>query len=205
MSHPLCCRDSRERRVTATLRHYTVARLAFEVIALLSGAAILVPIAATTAAHIQRAWALPQLVQLNSVLGRHFLEAFGAHWVSTRDGLLVQPDRGNWPGVALQEVWPDWRGYSALLIDVTNPNTQQLSLFVRVDDRRPNPRFTERYNQHFELAPQSRRVIRIPLSEIASAPKGPPIDLAHMQKIMLFEDGRAPTYAFRLNSLRLER
>jgi hypothetical protein len=191
-------------KVTSAIRRYTVARLSFEIIALLSGGLIVTPIALTTAAHIERASLLPQLVQLNSILGRHFLSPSKAHVVSTGDGILVQPDPGRWPGISL-DVWPDWRGYSALLIELTNPNTRKLSVVVRIDDRRPDPQDNDRYNRQFQLEPQSRRVIRIPLAEIESAPKGPAIDLAHVQKIILFEDGSAPTYTFCLNSLRLER
>lgn len=172
---------------------------------MLSGGLIVVPIAVTTAAHIQRASLLPQLVQLNSMLGRRLLSASEAHVVSTGDGVLVQPERGRWPGISLQDVWPDWRGYSALLIDLTNPNTQKLRIFVRIDDRRPDPQYKDRYNQEFELEPRSRRMIRIPLAEIESAPSGTEMDLAHVRKVMLFEDGSSPTHAFGLNSLRLER
>jgi hypothetical protein len=180
-------------------------RITLETIALLSGALIVVPTALTAMAYIQRASLLPQLVQLNSRLGRHFLVASEAHFVSTTDaGLLVQPDPGHWPGVSLEEVWPDWRNYSTLVIDLTNPGTQTFWISVRIDDRRPDPQYKDRYNQQFQLAPESRRAIRIPLAEIESAPKGSLIDLAHMQKIILFEDGSTPTYAYYLNSLRLE-
>jgi hypothetical protein len=189
-----------------TKYRYAVTRLTLEAIALLSGGLIVVPTALTTVAYFQRASALPQLVQLNSRLGRHFLIPSESHFVSSRDGsLLVQPDRGHWPGVSLEEVWPDWRRYSSLVIDLTNPGSQSFWIFVRVDDRRSDPHYKDRYNQQFQLAPQTRQVIRIPLVEIQSAPSGAAIDLAHMQKIMLFEDGSASTYAFHLNSLRLER
>jgi hypothetical protein len=188
-----------------TTYRYTVTRLTLEAIALLSGALIIVPTALTTVAYLQRASLLPQLVQLNSRLGRHFLTASEAHIVSTTGALLVQPDRGNWPGISLEEVWPDWRRYSALVIDLTNPGPESFRIFVRVDDRRPDPQYKDRYNQQFQLAPKTRQVIRISLLEIQSAPSGVAIDLAHMQKIMVFEDGSTPTYAFYLNSLRLER
>ncbi len=188
------------------IKRYTVTRLTLEVIALLTGGLIVVPPALTMAAYIQRAWQFPKLVDLNSRLGHHFLYASEAHFVSTGDGgILVEPDRGHWPGVSLEEVWPDWRGYSTLVIDLTNPGTQSFRIFVRIDDRRPEPQYKDRYNQQFELTPQSRRVIRIPLAEIEFAPGGAEIDLAHMQKIILFEDGGASTQAFYLNSLRLER
>jgi hypothetical protein len=184
----------------------TVTRLTLEAIALLSGGLIVVPTALTTVAYIQRASLLPELVQLNSRLGRHFLFATEARLVSTTDAaLLVQPDRGHWPGISLEEVWPDWRGYSALVIDLTNPGSQSFWIFVRVDDRRPDPQYKDRYNQQFQLASRARRAIRIPLVEIQSAPSGAAIYLAHMRKIMLFEDGSTPTYDFYLNSLRLER
>jgi hypothetical protein len=186
-------------------RRYSVTRLTLEAIALLSGALIVVPTSLTMAAYIQRAALLPELVQLNSRLGRHFLVASEAHFVSTRDGvLLVQPDRGHWPGISLEEVWPDWRDYSTLVIDLTNPGTQAFWIFVRIDDRRPDPQYEDRYNRQFYLESQARRILRIPLAEIESAPNGPAIDLAHMRKIKLFEDGSAPNYPFFLNSLRLE-
>jgi hypothetical protein len=117
----------------------------------------------------------------------------------------VQPERGHWPGLSLEEAWPDWRAYSTLAIDLSNPGTQALSVFVRIDDRRTDPHYRDRYNQQFELAPMSRMVIRIPVSEIEAAPTGSKMDLAHIQRIMLFEDGSKPTYTFNLNAMRLER
>jgi hypothetical protein len=183
-----------------------VARLTLEAVALLSGALIVIPIALTTAAYVRRASLVPQLVQLDSALGRHFLVASAAHLVASTDGTLrVQPDRGRWPGLSLEEVWPDWRAYSTLVIDLSNTGDQAFSVFVRIDDRRPDPQNRERYNQKFELAPKSRRVIRIPVTEIESAPTGSKMDLAHVQRIILFEDGSKPTYTFYVNSLRLER
>jgi hypothetical protein len=183
-----------------------VSRLTLEAVALLSGALIVIPTGWTTAAYVRRAALLPQLVQLDSALGRHFLTASEAHVSPAEDGSIrVQPDAGHWPGVSLEEVWPDWRLYSTLIIDLSNTGTQELRMFVRIDDSRPDPQYGDRYNQQFDLAPLSRRVIRIPLTEIESGPRGSQIDLAHMEKIMLFEDGGKPTYPFYVNSLRLER
>ena len=189
----------------ATIQRYLVARLTLEAVALLSGALIVIPTALTMAAYVKRASLVPQLAQLDSALGRHFLVASAAHLVATTDGSLrVQPDRGRWPGLSLEEVWPDWRAYSTLVIDLSNTGDQAFSIFVRIDDR-PDPQNRERYNQQFELAPQSRRVIRIPVTEIESAPTGSKMDLARIQRIILFEDGSKPTYTFYVNSLRLER
>ena len=181
-------------------------KLTLEAVALISGALIVFPIGLTTAAYVQRASRLPQLVGLDSALGRYFLEASEAHFVSTSDGSVrVQPHRGRWPGIVLENVWPDWRSYSTLVIDVSNTATQAFSILVRIDDIRPAPRYEDRYNQYFELAPVSRREIRIPVSEIESTPTGDRVDLAHIQRIILFEDGNRPTHSFNLNSLRLER
>jgi hypothetical protein len=190
----------------ATIHRHLAARLTLEAVALLSGALIVIPTALTMAAYVKRASLVPQLVQLDSVLGRHFLVASAAHFVATTDGSLrVQPDRGRWPGLSLEEVWPDWRAYSTLVIDLSNTANQAFSILVRIDDRRSDPQFRDRYNQQFELAPLSRRVIRIPMREIESAPTGSKMDLAHIQRIILFEDGSRPTHPFYLNSLRLER
>jgi hypothetical protein len=188
-----------------TTHRHTAARLTLTAVALLSGALIVAPTALTAAAYIQRSAALPLLVRLDSALGRHFLVASAARLAPTAEGgLRVQPDRGHWPGLSLEEVWPDWRAYAALVIDLSNPGDQAVSIFVRVDDPRSESLYTERYTQGFELAPQSRRLIRIPVAAIESAPAHAKMDLAHIQRIMLFEDGGKPTYTFVLNSLRLE-
>jgi hypothetical protein len=182
-----------------------VARLTLEAVALLSGALIVIPTVLTAAAYVQRASVLPQLVRLDSALGRHFLVASQAHFVAVTDGSLgVQPDRGRWPGLSLEDVWPDWRAYSTLVIDLSNTGAQAFSILVRIDDRRPDPHYRDRYNQQFELAPMSRREIRIPVAEIESAPSGSKMDMAHIQRIMLFEDASTAVYPFYLNSLRLE-
>lgn len=195
-----------EGTATNTKRGYTVTRLTLEAVALLSGALIVVPTGLTAVAYIRRASVLPQLVQLDSRLGRHFLVASEAHFAPTEEGSLrVQPDRGRWPAISLEEVWADWRGYTTLVIDLSNKGTQPFSIFVRIDDGRPEPRYRDRYNQQFQLAPRGRRVIRIPLADIESAPSGAKIDLSNMRRIVIFEDGSTPSYAFYLNSLRLER
>lgn len=171
----------------------------------MSGALIVIPTAFTAAAYLKRASLVPQLIQPDSALSRHFLTASEAHFVAASDGSLrVQPDRGRWPGLSLEEVWPDWRAYSTLVIDLSNTHTQAFCILVRIDDRRSDPKYGDRYNQQFELPASSRRVIRIPVAEIESAPTGSKLDLAHIQRITLFEDGSLPTGIFYLNSLRLE-
>ncbi len=183
-----------------------MARFTLETVALLSGVLIVIPTALTMSAYVLRASLFPQLVQLDSALGRHFLVASAAHLVATPDrSLRVQPDRGRWPGLSLEEVWPDWRAYSTLVIDLSNPGTQTFPIFVRIDAGRPDPHYRDRYSQQFELASLSQRVIRISTTEIESAPDDSKKDLAHVQRIILFEDGSKPTYTFYLNSLRLER
>jgi hypothetical protein len=189
-----------------TIHRYTVAKLTLDSVALLSGVLIVIPTALTTAAYIQRASRVPQLVQLDSALGRHFLTASEAHMVVATDGSLeVQPERGRWPGLLLEDVWPDWRAYSTLVIDLSNTGDRAFWILVRIDDRRSDPQVRDRYNQRFELAPLSRREIRIPVAEIESAPTSAKMDLAHIQRVILFEDGGRPTHTFYLHSLRLER
>ncbi len=190
----------------STKSRYTVTRFTLEVVALVSGALILVPTMLTMAAYVQRASRLPQLVGLDSALGRHFLVPSEAQFISASDGSLrVQPEKGRWPGLALEKVWPDWRDYTSLVIDLSNTGTQAFWILVRIDDRRPDPHYRDRYNQQFELAPMSRRVIRIPVAEIQAAPTGSKMDIEHMQRILLFEDGSTSCFPFYVNSMRLER
>lgn len=166
-----------------TKNRYAVIKLTFEAVALLSGALIAIPTIITAAAYFQRASLLPQLVQFDSALGRHFLVPLDARLVSVGVGSLrVQPGGGRWPGLLLEDVWPDWLTYSSLVIDLSNTRTQVLRIIVRIDDRRPNPQYGDGYDQLFELAPLSRRLIRIPVAEIESAPTGSTLDLAHIRQ-----------------------
>ena len=67
-------------------------------------------------------------------------------------GLRLEILSGKYPGLKFFKFDPDWSGYRALVFDVFNPQPQELTLHVRVDDRRQAPA-GDRYNGVLYLPP----------------------------------------------------
>lgn len=122
------------------------------------------------------------------------VEAAPAAWRqnSGRVAKLVQRP-GDWPGIYIVEVVPDWRGYTSLDFDVFNPLKEPVRLSVRVHDRLHNHLYPDRYNRTFRLAPGAQR-ISIPLDDIRMAPKGRQMSMAEIQSIIF--------YTYKLNAER---
>jgi len=171
---------------------------------LLVAIALLVPVAWPVAqaaiACVSRAGSFPVLFGDATRSDRYFIRTSGVEAVrsalppawarpgdpqSLRIRILGEP----WPGVTHTEPQPDWRGYSRLLLDVTNPGPQPLTLTLRVHDRAHDNRAGDRFNRTFTLAAAERSELAIPLSEIASAREGRSLDLSRVAGIILFGDG----------------
>src|SRR5262249_16346270 len=106
-------------------------------------------------------------------------------------------------GIVLTEPRPDWRAYRELRIVVANPGDASLVFNVRIDDAGGGEVYDDRYNGAFRLAPRSRRAIEIPLTTIASAPRGRALDLGAIARIVLFRSGDGPD-EFDLERVELE-
>jgi len=107
------------------------------------------------------------------------------------------------PGVSLEEPYPDWRGYSALVLDAYNPEESPLPLALRVHDARHDGRYLDRFNRLLVLVPGPNR-LRIPLSEIETAPEGRLLDLSRIAGVILFAPGTDRPRTVYLDALALE-
>lgn len=167
------------------------------------------PVAYTAAAYRHRTVMAPQLVDLGSGLGRYFLQRRGIRIAEQpAGGWLVSPLQSPWPGLTVDEVLPDWRDYSHLLIDVSNPGNLPVTLLIRIDDRGPARRYADRFNSSTVLAPGTRVQWRLPLSALQHRTAGRSLDLADMRRVILFQDTtlrQAPALPYVLHGLRLER
>ncbi|MCU0759748.1 MAG: VanZ family protein [Steroidobacteraceae bacterium] len=114
-------------------------------------------------------------------------------------------DEGPWPGVTLAEPMPDWRGFRRFVVELANPGDRPLPLSVRVNDRVHDNRYEDRFNAYVELPPRSRRRIAYPIADIEAAPRGRRMNLAEIEKIVVFHAGPAPGRDFYLLKLELER
>jgi VanZ family protein len=200
----------------ATLRIKSQFRPWLIIATTISIGSIIFPVAFSGALYFQRWYQLPVLVTFDSASGYHFLHAGNSSatratiptpWNKTPNetALLILPlSEGRWAGVALEEPAPRWGNYSYLVIDLINPNAVPLELNLRIDDRKHNQEFNDRFNRVLRIPAQTRTSVKIPLNEIAEGPTSRQLDTSAISKLVLFEDTQHYQLPFYLCSIQLE-
>jgi hypothetical protein len=164
------------------------------------------PVLWSSAAYVNRRSSLPALIDINSRLGRYFIESTDnrLNFDSNDRSMLAEPLPGPWPALSVVEVWPDWSAFTALTIEVSNPGRDPLTLQLRVNDRLHNHQYGDRFNATFLIEAGAHESLRVPLNQIRAAPAGRAMDMTHLNSIVLFQDGSQPVYAYKLYGIRLE-
>jgi len=181
-----------------------VAWLVALVVALGCVAFYVTPLVRMTVAYVHRNGQFPVIADYRSPIEQLWTVGYGVERSLDRDALEIVFVRGRFPGVRLNEPVGDWSAYRTLLIDVENPDAAPLGFSVRVHDRGRGETYTDRYNRLFQLAAGERRTLRIPLEEVARAPRGRVMDMRHISDIRLFRDGPGGSQRLRIYTLRLE-
>jgi hypothetical protein len=110
---------------------------------------------------------------------------------------------GEFPGLILNELHPDWHGYSRFVMEIFSESKDPVKLVLRVHDRQHDEDFYDRFNRQFSIAPGSNR-ISVPLEEIRTAPKSREMDMKRIQTAVLFSVGPSEPFVFYVGSIRLE-
>ena len=109
---------------------------------------------------------------------------------------------GRYSGLVLEEPYPDWRGYDALVWTVVSENESPFVITIRIHDKQHNQRFDDRFNGKFVLR-KGATVITIPLDDIRRAPSGRELDLSHVRGIAVYAQRlQQPTQIY-VSALRL--
>ena len=148
-------------------------------------------------AYAHRASEFPTLVQFQSPLDLAFVTTDGTGvaiaelpmpWAQRAGerALRLGFDAGHAPAVQVVEPSPDWRGYSVVAADLTNPGDTEVRLTFRILDAHHDWTHQDRLNLPLVLAPRTRTTVRVALSEVAAAPAARPMDLARIANVMLF-------------------
>ena len=177
-------------------------RIIAAMVGLVCGLWALFPVGQAVIAYVHRAAVFPVVAGFSSPIDLYFigsgtarlsLQPLPARWARPGDDLSLRIDFAApvWPGVSHDEPESDWRGFSALVLDVTNPDQIPLQLTVRVHDVEHDQRYEDRFNRAFEVMPANRVVLRIPMPDILTGPVGRPLDLAHVAGIVVFESSGA--------------
>jgi hypothetical protein len=190
-------------------------RPALLAVALLAFAGLSVPLARTALAYQVRDAKFPVLAQFATASDSFFV--YGNESFRTLGPLPAEFARpgdqqsyhvvfasGPWPGISIDELYPDWRGYSRLVLDVTNPAALPLELVLRIHDGQHDQSFSDRYNGELQLPPRTRMEIRIDLDEVSAAPQDRPMDMRDIRHLGLFSDTDAGPREFYLTRAWLE-
>jgi VanZ family protein len=172
-------------------------RLTFGLIAV----AVLGPFFAVVGIYGQRNRAFPIVMPLNgSSWERRLLSFHGSELVPGKCEIPGSPAGdalarlslrpGRYPGLFLDEPYPDWRAFDRLVFRAAMDADQSITLTLRINDARHNGRYADRFNIRLDITPGDHR-IEIPLETIRSAPEGRKMDLGHIRGIGVF--------AFQLN------
>ena len=170
------------------------------IVAGLAAAVAISPLAQAAAAYGLRALRMPTVAAFSLPWDRYFLEfksASGApvglppSWARRDDppSLGIRIQTSAWPGLTILEPAPDWRGFRSLNLDLTNPGAAPLELTLRIHDLEHDQRYEDRFNRRLLVAPHSRHIVTIPLSDIASGPAGRILDLRRIAGLTVFASG----------------
>lgn len=182
----------------------------------LVGAAMLMlasaDILTVSAAYLERNARLPVLHSFDAALGRYFVRQQNATLEIHRDGDdgrtwgRVMLKDGAWPGLVFHDLWPDWRGYDALVLDLRSDGELPVGVNIRVHDRRHVARhqpYSDRFNYQVSLQ-RGSHVIRIPLDEIEQAPKSRSMDMDQIAGLVIFSTRLDAGRSWSVSEIRLE-
>jgi hypothetical protein len=148
-------------------------------------------------AYAHRAVVFPTIVDFRGPEGLRFVTTEGspasiaalpAPWAQEADerALRIRYDERHVAAMRVLEPKSDWRGYSIVAVDLTNPAERELQLTFRVFDAAHDWNHSDRLNLPLVIPPQTRTTIRVALAAVESAPQGRSMDLARIADVMLF-------------------
>jgi len=95
-------------------------------------------------------------------------------------------------GFTLKHMPKNWKGYSYLLINIFNPDDDNLKINAKITDYEHDlsaQRYNNRYNNNYTLLAGQWNTIKIKLKDIKNSPKNRKLNLAEMSQLGLFTSG----------------
>ena len=193
----------------------TITKIRARYLVLLGAALIiwpLLPLAKVSVAYVERVRILPELARFDSVFAGTFFRLQNARLTKRANDVRGSASAeillrdGPWPGIVFHDLWPDWEPYAVLIMEIENPESDELSVNVRVDDRdhhRGEQRFGDRFNRKINLTPGTNTV-RIALADIKRAPDKRQMNMAEISGLIIFATRQEAGKRFVLHEIRLE-
>jgi hypothetical protein len=171
-------------------------------------------VTSTAADFLQRDAAFPMLCEFETHWGRRFISENKVRMeiCAPPEGWTDPPSSGvarltfqsgRYPGLAIREPHPDWRGFKELVFEVFSDNPEPIELDLRIHDRDHNNEYSDRFNRALTIEPGTNR-ISIALQDVESAPRGRRMNMSRIQALALFADHPGAPFVLYLDDLRLE-
>jgi hypothetical protein len=153
-------------------------------------------------AYLHRARQFPVLASFNAPSDLYFMHTHGVpmdlaalpdRWAQRpgEQALRLRYAASEPPIVKVEEPFPDWRGYSVLVLDLTNPMDRELRLTLRISDAEHDWSPEDRLNLPVVLPPATRSTVRVSIEAVRTAPASRPADLSRIVDLTLFGSGGA--------------
>jgi len=185
-------------------------------VAAFAGTAVLIfalsSLIVVSVAYAERSYQHPVLVSFSARFGHYFRRTQHASLVVLRDEKYGQftgqitLNEGAWPGIIFHDIWPDWRDYSALLVEFQLDGDKLLDVNIRIHDqdhRLGDQPYDDRFNKAIRLLP-GHNTLLIPLEEIRDAPAKRKMDLSQIDEIVIFGTRNEAGRVFQLLEIRLQ-
>jgi hypothetical protein len=174
----------------------------------------LLPVVGWTYAYWDRASRFPSLLNFSSEWEMKFVKASNSElqvvvppegWNKLPEDkvgrVVFHPKR--YPGIRLEEAYPDWQGYTTFQLDIFSNLPIPQSLAIRIDDVHHNNEYSDRFNRRLAISPGLNH-IQIPLDDIRVAPVGREMDLSSIRRVLLFAVNPPEEFILYLDNIRLE-
>ncbi len=105
-----------------------------------------------------------------------------------RSSLCINFTTQRYSGVGLKDFPGNWSGYTAVSLQVYNPDQDPLQLHFRIHDhlhQQHKNAYKDRFNSSFQINP-GWNLLEVSLTEVARAPEGRLLDLTHISGMGLF-------------------
>lgn len=175
---------------------------------------MLQPVVVWAYAYWDRASRFPSLLQFSSEWEMKFVR------VSDSELQVVAPPNGwkksaedpvgqvvfhpkTYPGIRIDEPYPDWRGYANFQLDIFSEWPTPQSITIRIDDLHHNNEHSDRFNKAITISP-GLNPIQISLDAIRQAPVGRELDLTAIKTVLLFAVNPPEAFSLYLDNIRLE-
>ncbi len=166
--------------------------LGFSIVVLLGA---LAPLAFLAGSYIHRNHTFPIIADFESIWSRPLLKTRKVSLASVPTPPAWANHSGKvgrltflpakYPTFSIEEPYPDWNGFSLLSMLIFSPETEIITVGLRIEDYRTDNSYEDRFNLTVDLK-SGLNEIAVPLEKIRTAPKGRQMDMKAINSIHIY-------------------